>query len=294
MDYTVQGGDTLLAIGLRYGLPWERIAEANGLDEHSLLQIGQTVRIPGNGAPAAPPPPEVETEDYTVQPNDTLYTIAARRDLYWDDVAVVNGFGENTILQIGQVIQVPVVEEEEVPAPAIVLVNARQGGPVTAEANPADFNSYTLKQFDPAKSSLMVSTGIGGPTGEGATSVVLAQHAAAEEFVAQEVATVDVPSTQVASTYVASSAEASPEVASTKVASESPAVVEVAEAKVAASEEMVAVAAVATEPTLYAVQSGDTIISIAVKHDLEWGPLLELNGLTEDSMLQPGQTIRLR
>lgn len=293
MDYTVQGGDTLLAIGLRYGLPWERIAEANGLNERSLLQIGQTVRIPGNGAPAAPPPPEVETEAYTVQPNDTLYTIAARRDLYWDDVAAVNGFSENTILQIGQVIQVPVVEEEAAPTPAIVLVNARQGGPVTAEANPANFNSYTLKQFDPAKSAMMVSTGIGGPTGEGATSAVLAQHAAAEELAAAEVATVDVPSTQMAKAQVASPQIASPEVATAKVASESPAVVEVAEAKVAASEEMVAVAA-ASEPTLYAVQAGDTIISIAVKFDLEWGPLLELNGLTEDSMLQPGQTIRLR
>jgi LysM repeat protein len=44
----------------------------------------------------------------------------------------------------------------------------------------------------------------------------------------------------------------------------------------------------------YAVQAGDTIISIASKHGLEWGALLALNGLTENSVLQPGQTVRLR
>ena len=31
LDYTIQAGDTLLAIGLRYGLPWERLADENGL-----------------------------------------------------------------------------------------------------------------------------------------------------------------------------------------------------------------------------------------------------------------------
>ena len=128
------GGDTLLAIGLRYGLPWERIAEANGLNERSLLQIGQAIHIPGSGVAAAPPIPEVETEEYTVQPNDTLYSIAAKRGMYWDEVAVVNGFGEQTVLQIGQVIQVPVVEEEShclKPTSSLIPVRRDEVGPVT-------------------------------------------------------------------------------------------------------------------------------------------------------------------
>jgi LysM repeat protein len=49
------------------------------------------------------------------------------------------------------------------------------------------------------------------------------------------------------------------------------------------------------EPTeLYEVEPGDTIISIAAKFNVEWGPLLALNGLTEESVLQLGQVIRLR
>jgi LysM repeat protein len=245
LDYTIQGGDTLLAIGLRYGLPWERIAEANGLNERSLLQIGQALHIPGSGI-AAPPVPEVKTEDYTVQPNDTLFTIAAKRGMYWDEVAVVNGFSEQTVLQIGQVIQVPFVEEE--PEPTRLIDMRRDGvGPVTVDESPTNPANYTMMQFDPnasAKMAGVISTGIGGPTGEGggATDAVLAAHAA-----------------------------------------ETP-IEEVAVAETVASD----------VPTLYTVQPGDTIISIAVKHNLEWGPLLALNGLAEDTVLQLGQMIRLR
>jgi uncharacterized protein YkwD/spore germination protein YaaH len=262
LDYTVVGGDTLLAIGLRYGLPWERIAEANGLDERSLLQIGQTLHVPGSG-PGKPPVPDVETEDYTVQPNDTLYSIAARRGMFWDEVAAVNGFGETTVLQIGQVIQVPVVEEES--APETTLVAGTQPatvGPVQPQAAPADVNSYSLMQFDPSKApevgpaqTMMASTGVGGPTSEltqvamaknegvGATSAVLAAHAAEAE---------------------------------------------------GALEATAPTAASASGSALYEVQPGDTIISIATKHDIAWGVLLALNGLDENSVLQLGQVIRLR
>lgn len=275
LDYTVVGGDTLLAIGLRYGLPWETIAAANGLDEHSLLQIGQGLRIPGSGTPAAPKV-EVPTEEYTVQPNDTLFTIAARRGMYWDEVAAVNGFGEHTILQIGQVIKVPVVEEEVVPVTTFVVeARADVMRPITPEQSPANLGNYTLLKFDPdaapdaASAEAIASTGVGGPLpgaesgsaaqvamaespGMGATSAVLAAYEASSSF---------------AESAPAESVTA--EIATTDSAAES-------------------------EATLYAVQAGDTIISIAIQHGLAWGGLLQLNGLTENSVLQPGQMLRLR
>jgi LysM repeat protein len=268
VDYAVRSGDTLLAIGLRYGLPWETVAAANGLNERSILQIGQNIRIPGSGAPAAPPVPDVETEEYVVQPNDTLYSIAAQRGLFWDDVAVVNGFGEQTVLQIGQTIKVPVVEEaeeavDETAVAAIADQTAAAGtnetaasaeiGPVMQTPRSNSFDERTLLALDPAQKAQAAKVaatgdypGTGGPTanvaqaaatqseGAGATSAVLAAHAASTEIVP------------------------------------------------------------ASEPASYEVQPGDTIISIAVKHNVSWDALLSLNGLTENSVLQLGQTIRLR
>jgi LysM repeat protein len=270
LDYAVQGGDTLLAIGLRYGLPWERIAEANGLNERSLLQIGQTLRIPGSGAPIAPPIPDVETEEYTVQPNDTLYTIALRRDLYWDEVAAVNGFTENTVLQIGQNIKVPVVEEieEEEVAPEVVAATTTRRetvGPVEPLRRAGEFTDVSLAAYDvsqPAASMpVQSSTGTGGTTsagsqvallqsdGVGATSAVLAAYEAKLQDPALN-----------------------------------------GDALVAAP----AANAAVYDPAVYIVQAGDTVISIAIQHNLEWGALLTLNGMNENSLLQQGQEIRLR
>ena len=44
--YTVRPRDNLYRIGLRYGVPWRRIAEANGIVNPRLLPIGKVLTIP--------------------------------------------------------------------------------------------------------------------------------------------------------------------------------------------------------------------------------------------------------
>jgi LysM repeat protein len=162
------------------------LAAANGLNEGSLLQIGQVIRLPGANAPApaaqtapAAAAPPVETEPYTVQEGDTLFSIAARRGVTWQEVAAVNGYGEQAILQIGQEIRVPKKK---------VIAAEMPTGFASAPADPA-----------------------------------------------------------------------------------------------------------ATAPAnTHTVASGETIISIALQHGLDWQQLLALNGLAEDTLLQPGQQLRLR
>ncbi len=105
-SYTVQPGDTLFSLGLRFRVPWEAIAEVNGLTERSLLQVGQTLRIPLGQEPVTAPD-QTEPAAYTVQPGDTLAGIAARFGLSWQALARVNGLNEASILQIGQVLEIP-------------------------------------------------------------------------------------------------------------------------------------------------------------------------------------------
>lgn len=47
--YTVREGDTLSAIGGRYGVPWKEIFEANRdvLEDPDLIRPGQVLKIPG-------------------------------------------------------------------------------------------------------------------------------------------------------------------------------------------------------------------------------------------------------
>lgn len=44
--YTVQPGDTLFTIGLKFSLPWTEIAEYNGLTEDSVIKAGDVLKIP--------------------------------------------------------------------------------------------------------------------------------------------------------------------------------------------------------------------------------------------------------
>ncbi len=120
--YTIQTGDTLLSIGLRYGVEWPVIATANGLSEFSLLQIGQTIRLPGvddveaaaqtvaasaKQEEAVVRPGEEFVRRYTVQPGDTLVGIASIYGLSWEEVARENGLREFSVISVGTEIRIP-------------------------------------------------------------------------------------------------------------------------------------------------------------------------------------------
>lgn len=197
LQYQIQPGDTLLSIGLHYGVEWPMIAGANGLNELSILQIGQVIRIPGvdsvggyiDEVQAAAVTEPAMREDgafvrrYTVQPGDTLAGVAAIYDLSWQELARENGLGERSTLAIGQELRIP----------------------------------GTIKK----------------------------------------------PQTE------------APEQAESK-----PAEPEVVAAVLRADE--------------YTVEPGDTIISIAARYDMDWQDLLQLNNLSENSVISLGQKIRLR
>ena len=55
--YTVRPGDTLWAIGARFGVSYQAIAQANGITNPNLIYAGQSLVIPGRSGTPAPPTP---------------------------------------------------------------------------------------------------------------------------------------------------------------------------------------------------------------------------------------------
>ncbi len=55
--YTVRPGDTLSAIGARFGVSYQSIAQANGISNPNRIYSGQQLVIPGRGNPTPTPGP---------------------------------------------------------------------------------------------------------------------------------------------------------------------------------------------------------------------------------------------
>ncbi len=142
-EHTVQPGENLFRIGLRYGISWTEIAQANGIAGNQIY-IGQVLVIPGlnDSAPAAtavPVPtaasapstptiqpteaaaptsvptiaptaaPAVEASDAThvVQRGETLHRIATSYGTTWQVLADLNQLLDPTRIEVGQVLSLP-------------------------------------------------------------------------------------------------------------------------------------------------------------------------------------------
>ncbi len=77
VEYTVQSGDTLWSIARKYNTTWQQIYENNKEvigDNPNLIYPGQVLKIPNN------------VITYTVQPGDTLWSIAKEYNTTWQQI----------------------------------------------------------------------------------------------------------------------------------------------------------------------------------------------------------------
>ena len=279
LDYTVRGGDTLLAIGLRYGIEWQDIAQANNMGEQDILSIGRTLRIPGLGAVAgsASAEPAAGGLLYTVKSGDTLITIAKRYAIDWNDIAAANRLSDFSVLQIGMQLRLPGVAEEgeeEDAAPVAASKSATAAVTVVQSSSV----SYVVRAGD---------TLYGVAVRNNVTWQALAEiNGLDEDSLIQIGQKLQLPAV-VAAEAVAEETAA-------------PAALDVATAPVAIqfTTELLPVGAqsvggAAPGGRTYTVQPGDTVISIAVRNNMNWKELLRINGLDDNTLLQPGQTLVL-
>lgn len=101
----VQPGDTLASLAWQTGVSLSELIAVNNIYNPDLIFVGQTLLLPGCGAPVAPPvAPE---QSYTVQPGDTLSQIAAWYGVSVQWLCEVNGLWDPNMIYVGQVLIIP-------------------------------------------------------------------------------------------------------------------------------------------------------------------------------------------
>lgn len=263
LDYAVQPGDTLLGIAIRYGLDWQDIAIANNLGEFDLLQIGQVLHVPSIGGIGGPVAETTNAavagkQRYKVAAGDTLFTIALRYNITWQELAAINGLQEFDLLQIGQEIALPASLDEngsavidgeeaavdETAADSPQMVETTDGFEGNRQ-HKSGVHSYTVRAGD---------TPLGIALSHGVTldALLSANGLTTSDFL-QIGQVLTIPGEEEASSPTAA--------------------------------ESVAPA------NTYTVQRGDTVFAIASRLGVDWQEMLRINKLTEQSLLQPGQML---
>lgn len=100
--YTVQSGDTLSAIGAKFGVSYESIASLNGIGVPYTIYPGQVLVISGSTTPESTAAHAV----YTVVKGDTLSGIGAKEGLNWHTIASLNGINAPFVIFPGQDLRV--------------------------------------------------------------------------------------------------------------------------------------------------------------------------------------------
>ena len=109
--HTVQRGDTLYGIGLRYGVSSNDIKKWNNLTS-DMIYVGQKLAIngqsSGNTNQTAKPGTTTNTNasTHTVQRGDSLYQIALKYNVSVNDLKVVNGLTSD-LIYVGQTLKIP-------------------------------------------------------------------------------------------------------------------------------------------------------------------------------------------
>jgi len=276
-EYAIRSGDTLLGIAIRYGLDWQDIALSNNMGENELLQIDRVIRLPGRGgtgglANATTPAVAAGKQTHAVRAGETLWTIAARFQIPWQDIAAVNGLGEYDLLQVGQNLKLPasldepapVVEEPvipettatDAPAPKETRTNATGDRPASEKRgfvqNAATAPAYTVRGGD----TLLAIALRNDITWQD----LAAANGLDEDSFLQIGQELTLPSAEPVLTQM--SAPAAKPVA-------------------------------ITPGRVHRIEAGDTIYAIALQYDVDWQELLRINDLDEESMLQLDQELKL-
>jgi LysM repeat protein len=119
VTHTVQRGENLYRIALRYGTTVNAIVAANGLTNPNRIYVGQRLVIPdGTGSAGTTAPSTTTSGTYVVRRGDTLSSIARRFGTTTTSLAQLNGIANPSLIYTGQVLQLSGTGTEPAPAPS--------------------------------------------------------------------------------------------------------------------------------------------------------------------------------
>lgn len=108
--HTVVKGDTYYLISKKYGVSLSELLALNNANQNSVLYVGDKVKIPSKQASTQKPTSGnyITYETYTVQKNDTYWSISIKFGIPMSELLSANSLSESSYIYAGQKLKIPV------------------------------------------------------------------------------------------------------------------------------------------------------------------------------------------
>lgn len=305
--YTVQSGDTLSGIALKFSTTSSKLAQLNSISNPNLIYVGQRLLVNQSSnsnssssgqSSSTTTNTEASAASYTVKSGDTLSGIASQYNTTVNQIVSLNQLSNPNLIYVGQVLklknsQTTNSSSSSTTATTVGTYTVKAGDTLSAIASRYSTSSSTLASLNSLSNPNLIYVGqvlkvsSNASTSSSTSSSANSTVTTAASYTVKAGDTLSAIAAKYGTTYQA--------LASTNSISNPNdiyvgQVIKVSATATAASSQ----AASSTNSNgSYTVKSGDTLYGIALANGLNWQTLAKQNGISDPNVIFVGQKLSL-
>ena len=308
--YTVQSGDTLSGIALKFSTTSSKLAQLNSISNPNLIYVGQRLLVNQSSnsnssssgqSSSTTTNTEASAASYTVKSGDTLSGIASQYNTTVNQIVSLNQLSNPNLIYVGQVLKLKNSQTTNSSSSSSSSTAATTAGTYTVKAG--DTLSAIASRYSTSSSTLASLNSLSNPnliyvgqvlkvssnasTSSSTSSSANSTVTTAASYTVKAGDTLSAIAAKYGTTYQA--------LASTNSISNPNdiyvgQVIKVSATATAASSQ--AVSSINSNGS-YTVKSGDTLYGIALANGLNWQTLAKQNGISDPNVIFVGQKLSL-
>lgn len=307
--YTVQSGDTLSGIALKFSTTSSKLAQLNSISNPNLIYVGQRLLVTQNSSSnsssssqssSAATNTDASAASYTVKSGDTLSSIATQHNTTVNQIVSLNSLSNPNLIYVGQVLKLKNSQTTDnssstsTAATTAGTYTVKAGDTLSGIASCFSTSSSTLASLNSISNPNLIYVGqvlkvSAGATNSSSTSSASNTATTASSYTVKSGDTLSAIAAKYGTTYQALASANSISNPNDIYVGQ---VIKLSSAATASTSTKTA-ASSALSTGSYTVKSGDTLYGIALANGLNWQTLAKKNGISDPNVILVGQKLNL-
>ncbi|SDM88021.1 LysM peptidoglycan-binding domain-containing protein [Limosilactobacillus mucosae] len=306
--YTVQSGDTLSGIALKFSTTSSKLAQLNSISNPNLIYVGQRLLVnqssdsnssSSDQSSSATTNTEASAASYTVKSGDTLSGIASQYNTTVNQIVSLNQLSNPNLIYVGQVLKLKNSQTTNSSSSSSTATTTagtytvKAGDTLSAIASRYSTSSSTLASLNSLSNPNLIYVGqvlkvsSNASTSSSTSSSANSTVTTAASYTVKAGDTLSAIAAKYGTTYQALASANSISNPNDIYVGQ---VIKVSATATAASSQA---ASSTSSNGSYTVKSGDTLYGIALANGLNWQTLAKQNGISDPNVIFVGQKLSL-